>query len=410
VNPIPIISAIGDTICLGNFATITASGASNYLWSNGSVLNPTTVNPVSTTTYTVTGTELGCTGTAIATVNVSTPINLGVNGPFTICDGSSVNLTANGANTYLWNTGEITNSIIISPNSTTTYTVTGTSGGCIDIETILVTVIPTPTIIITTSNDTICSGSSVMFTASGAISYVWSNAATTSSIIVSPTFSTTYSVTGTSGGCSAVETASVIVVPTPIIVITTNDETICSGTSAVLIANGASNYVWDNGSTLSSIMVSPDSTTTYTVTGTSGGCSESAVIMMTVYAIPTVDSMKYNMNGGVAIFFGNFPGKISSINVNLMTTYFPLNANDSVGVFYGVVLNDGDIIVIETISSECFATFTFSTVGIQEYSTVIKNDANTKIFNLLGQEVKDKILRPGIYIRGGKKFFVAEQK
>ncbi len=72
-----------------------------------------------------------CTNQATFTVNIipSSP-TVSIIGSSTICPGQSITLKANGANTYIWNTGDTTASIIISPTVTTTYTVTGGVGTC----------------------------------------------------------------------------------------------------------------------------------------------------------------------------------------------------------------------------------------------------------------------------------------
>ena len=44
----------------------------------------------------------------------------------TICNGTTVTLTATGGTTYLWDTGDTTAEIDVTPAVTTTYTVTVT--------------------------------------------------------------------------------------------------------------------------------------------------------------------------------------------------------------------------------------------------------------------------------------------
>ncbi|MEY8847179.1 hypothetical protein AB9K26_00030, partial [Psychroserpens sp. XS_ASV72] len=58
----------------------------------------------------------------------------------TITEGESVTLTATGADSYEWSTGETTSAISVSPNTTTTYTVTGFSNGCESTDAVVVTV------------------------------------------------------------------------------------------------------------------------------------------------------------------------------------------------------------------------------------------------------------------------------
>ena len=54
--------------------------------------------------------------------------------------------------------------------------------------------------------------------------------------------------------------------------VTVNAATVCAGSSATLIANGANTYTWSNSSVGSSIVVSPSATTVYTVNGSYTGC------------------------------------------------------------------------------------------------------------------------------------------
>jgi F0F1-type ATP synthase membrane subunit c/vacuolar-type H+-ATPase subunit K len=124
----------------------------------------------------------------------------------TICTGKTATLTASGANTYIWSTGETTSSISKSPTTTTNYTVIGTTNGCKD--TITQHIAVNSLTVIAGNSPTICSGQTATLTVSGTSSYVWSTGETTSSIIKAPTTTTTYSVTGTDAltGCSKTTT------------------------------------------------------------------------------------------------------------------------------------------------------------------------------------------------------------
>jgi hypothetical protein len=133
VSPSPTVSVNSSSVCAGNVATITASGANLYSWSNSQTGTSIHVTPAVTSTYTVTGTDAGngCTNAATATVTVhSTSIT--VSGSSTICVNETGTLVASGATTYTWSTTENGATISASPSLTTTYTVQGTDGnGCI---------------------------------------------------------------------------------------------------------------------------------------------------------------------------------------------------------------------------------------------------------------------------------------
>jgi hypothetical protein len=201
VNSTPTVSVAGGAICPGNSFTLSPSGASTYTFSSGPV-----VSPSSTTSYSVTGTSVaGCVsaGPAIATVTVASSLTVSISGSSSVCNGNPLNLTAGGATTYTWNTGATTGSIAPTPSVNTTYSVIGASGSCSNTAVFSVTVNPTPTVSAVTSSSLICTGQSATLTASGASTYTFNPGGTGSSIVVSPTSTAVYTVTGTdANGCT----------------------------------------------------------------------------------------------------------------------------------------------------------------------------------------------------------------
>jgi len=285
----PTVTATNGVICSGTATTVTASGASSYVWSTGATT--TSISVSSAGTYTVTGTSsLGCTASANSTVTSSTNPTPTVTNT-TICAGNNGTITVTAAgSTFVWSTGAITASITVSPASTTTYTVTATNAsGCSATAsgTVTVNAIPTPTV----NNGVLCSGASTILTATGGTSYHWSTLATTASITVSSIG--TYTVTATNAAtCTASVTSTVTAAVAP--VATVNSVSVCSGTSstltATITAGGPCTYLWSTGATTAGISVAPPSgTTTYRVTVTNAsGCTASASGTYTAYPVPTV--------------------------------------------------------------------------------------------------------------------------
>jgi hypothetical protein len=216
--------------------------------------------------------------------------------PSTICAGSSVTINATGASTYAWMPGNLSgSSVVVSPASTTTYTVTGTSAqGCTNTSTITVTVNPSPIIITNITAPTICVGANTTITAIGASTYAWMPGNLTgSSVTVSPTATTTYTVTGTnSQGCSNNSSATVTVNALPVISASSTPSSICIGNSTSISATGATSYAWMPGNLSGSpVSVSPTSTTTYTLTGTdANGCTNTDSTTITVNTLPTLST------------------------------------------------------------------------------------------------------------------------
>jgi len=277
VNATPVISVNSGSICSGSSFTIVPSGAATYTYSGGSAV----VSPTSTTSYSVTGTSAaGCVSPNAAVSNVTvnaTPV-ISVNSG-SICSGNSFMIVPSGANTYTISGG----SAVVSPTSTTSYSVTGTStAGCVSSNAAVSNVTVNATPVISVNSGSICSGSSFTIVPSGANTYTISGG----SAIVSPTTTTGYSVSGTSAaGCvgSNAAISTVTVHALPLVAAVSNATLLCAGQPAILTASGAATYTWSSGATGSTLSVSPATTTTYSVTGSSAaGCIGTATVVQNV--------------------------------------------------------------------------------------------------------------------------------
>ena len=274
VNPNPTITVNSGAICIGSSFTMVPGGASTYTYSSGSAV----VTPVSNTTYTVTGTSAaGCTGTssAVSSVTVNSMPLVTVNSG-TICSGSLFTMVPSGCTTYSYSSG----SAVVSPTTTTTYTVTGSLAGCVGTSTAVSSVTVNPNPAVTVNSGAICSGQSFTMVPAGASTYVYSGG----SAVVSPTTNTSYTVIGTSSvGCTANAVSTVTVNAAPIL--TVNSGSICSGNSFTMVPAGATSYTYSGGSAI----VSPSVTTSYTVSGSNGGaCVSNVVNTITVTATPVI--------------------------------------------------------------------------------------------------------------------------
>jgi gliding motility-associated-like protein len=296
VKPAPVVNVNSDTICAGQIASFIASGADTYTWPAGFTVtgNSATIKPVSSATYTLTGTKGSCSDTTLFHVIVKTAFSVSVNSA-ELCTGDSVALKANGALIYTWlPSGTKGASIHVSPAATTTYTVIGTdqSGGCADTAISKVTVDPLPVVKI--NAPVICAGEKALLTATGAATYNWSTGITSTGIntaTASPAKTTTYTVTGTQNNCRDTAVFTVTVNPAP--TVKANNADICIGDTAKLTASGATTYSWYPPLGLSSgtapvVFASPATTTTYILTGTSSNCVDTAMITVTVNALPDV--------------------------------------------------------------------------------------------------------------------------
>ena len=309
INPLPIVSAgPGAAICIGASTGLTASGATDYVWTPATGLSGTTgsslvATPTVTTTYSVTGTDInGCVSRSAVTIVVHTlPIVSGTGGG--ICPGSATAIWASGTIAYTWApasglSATVGTTVIASPLSTTVYTITGTNGfGCVSNATVTVTVYPIPAVS-AGSSVAICNGSSTALTATGALTYSWApgfglSVSSGSSVVAHPSATTTYTVTGIS---TCINRATVTVSVNPLPAVAAPGATICSGSSVGLTATGAATYSWIPATGLSttvggSVTASPTANTIYTITGTdANGCVNRATSAVMVNLLPPVSA------------------------------------------------------------------------------------------------------------------------
>jgi len=103
---------------------------------------------------------------------------------------------------------------------------------------------------------------------------------------------------GNEGGKATITAGTVTVATIPVVSISSSASSVCSGTSALLSASGATTYSWSTAETSPSISVAPTATTSYTVTGTTNGCNSTATTSVTVSSpVLTITNEQYICTG-----------------------------------------------------------------------------------------------------------------
>jgi PKD repeat protein len=303
VNPAPTVTINTTSICVGQSATLTATPTETggtYLWSPGGQTGQAiTVNPTQTTTYSVTYSLGQCTQATASSILTVQPVpTITLSSP-TICTGTNANITATVLPTggsYSWSTGATTNSLSVNPTTNTNYSLTYSVNGCTNSAQTTVTVFETPTV--TVNSPTICAGESTTITATANPSggtYLWSNNATNSTQVLTPTGTISYNILYVIQGCNASATSTITVNPVP--TLTLAGSTICAGESTTLTAipnlQGGT-FLWSpNGETTNVISVTPGQTSNYSVVYTLNNClspSFSATVTVNPMPIVTVNS------------------------------------------------------------------------------------------------------------------------
>jgi hypothetical protein len=140
------ITANGSTsLCPGENITLDGpAGYSTYLWSNGETTE--SIAAAAEGNYSLTVLDVnGCAGVSNAiAVNIVTPEapSVEASGELSFCEGSSVSLTASEGTSFLWSTGDITQSILVSATGVYTVNVVDQCASALSSEAIQVEVFP----------------------------------------------------------------------------------------------------------------------------------------------------------------------------------------------------------------------------------------------------------------------------
>ncbi|MET2984913.1 T9SS type A sorting domain-containing protein [Aureibaculum conchae] len=303
--------------CAPQEVTLNADSNGDVVWSTGETTNTITVNPTSTTTYTVSSTLGDCTIEDEVTVTISEQPTIDLGDDVTLCSGNEITLTAQGNGAFLWSTGSAENEITVSPTETTEYIVTSSIDCGTEVlsvsDTIIVNVVPGVTLSV--SDDiSICAGTEIILTADGNAEFLWNTGETSASITVNPTETTTYSVTSGSGDCALTEEVIVTVEEVPEVNLG-DDLSICYGEQITLTAEGVGEFLWSTGETTTSITVSPNETTTYSVSATTN-CGGNNVSVSDDIIVNVSENITLSVSDDMVICLGSEVTLIAQGNGN----------------------------------------------------------------------------------------------
>ncbi len=314
VNPTPtVVVGSNSPVCLNSNINLTASGGTGYSWSGPNAFTSAVQNPVvaaatavNAGVYTVTVTALGCTNTGTVNVTVLTPTTSASNtGPF--CVGSTIQLNTPSATSYTWSgpggfTSNAQNPTIANATAAMagTYSVLVSAGTCTANATtnVVINALPTPA---PTNTGPYCPGNTIQLNVGAFTTYTWSGPSAFTSNAQNPTQTNAqttnggnYVVTVTdANGCVNSATTTVVVNPTPVVVIGSNSP-ICLNTALNLTSGGGTGYAWSGPSAFTSALQNPTipnataaNAGIYTVTVTALGCTNTGTVSVSVLSPTT---------------------------------------------------------------------------------------------------------------------------
>ena len=273
------ISAGGPlTFCPGGSVTLTANSGSGYLWSPGgqTTRSVTVTNAGSYTVkvWNASGTSVVSSPIVVSNAGTGSTPTVTASGPLSFCPGGSVTLTSSTAPSYLWSNGATTQSITVTNSGT--FKVTTVNGPCSGTSaSVVVDSASGPTVPVVTANSAldVCPGTVLTLTSSPANGYLWTNGATTRSIVVA--VAGTYSVKAFSGpGCFAQSVDKTVTLLTAPVkpTISAGSTIILSALnpSVILTSSIANGYLWSTAAITRSITVNTQGTYRVVVTGING--------------------------------------------------------------------------------------------------------------------------------------------
>ncbi|MBK8846915.1 MAG: hypothetical protein IPO27_10365 [Bacteroidetes bacterium] len=396
-----IINAINDTVCLTQISSITPNGSGGtgpytFLWNNGNTNALLAVSPGGTTTYTVTVTDNKlCTKTASVTVYVRPALTVSTNNDTTICSGSQVSISAtsgggSGTYTYNWNNGlNALQNFNITPVSDTTLLIqlTDNCGSPAVYDTVHIYVSTPMVISFPVVNNVKCNGGNTGDATASVLngitpySYLWSNGQTT--INATGLSAGTYTITVTDNqNCTMSATVS-ITQPAALVISSLPGDTICqtkNGALLPVVAGGtvAYSYLWSNGNTNSSLIISPGSTTSYTVTVTdANNCTTTASAQ--IWVLPALSIVASN---DTTICFG--ASATISAQGSGGDNIYTYTWNGNVGGTSQLVSPTQDTTLVIMLSDVCGSPVVYDTVKITVIPEIVASTisiVNVSCFN-----------------------------
>ena len=341
-------SGTAQLTCTTTSISLTATGGVSYLWSNGDNIANTAITTAGTHNVIITGAN-GCTNTRSITIaenKIAPTADITNNSGTTVltCAAPSISLTATGGVSYSWNNG-LGNNAAATVMTAGTYIVTVTdANGCIDTKSITITEDKAePDGGITNNSGTAqltCTTTSISLTATGGVSYLWSNGDNIASTAIATAGTYNVIITG-ANGCTDTQSITITedkIVPTAGITNNTGTTVLtCTTTSISLTATGGVSYSWDNGlGDDAAATVTTAGTYIVTVTGANGCTSTRNITITENKIVPTVSitnnsatteltcaapAISLTATGGISYSWDNGLGSNANATVNAPGTY-----------------------------------------------------------------------------------------
>jgi gliding motility-associated-like protein len=360
-----------------------------------------TITIIGGTSPTVQNAELKlCTTPTLTTFNLETAKPL-----ISTTQGAVFRFYANQADAQAQNNSYITNlTSYTGTDGQILYVLVSNGAFCSKIATLTLRKEETPTALVTAPRLKICAGESVLLTATGGVTYQWSDSSSTTGGIrtVSPTQTTTYTVYAIGAqGCKSLQPARITIEVVPAIVSNLKGGHICQGDKIILDAGSGPGYTyqWSSGETSQSITVGTPGQ--YSVIISNGVCSKEFKTQVIKAVIPEVTKVDYNDKGTMILTASNPSNGILEYSIDNGVTWQLSN------VFNNVPKNKVIAIRVRVKYTSCVGFLEFFTFVMKNVITPNGDNLND-IIDFSGV-VNYKDFSGQVFDRYGRVVFKAEK-
>ena len=370
-NVTPYFSQVAP-ICAGaSLNSLPTSSLNNFtgVWSPAP-------NNTQTTIYTFTPSAgQQCVTPANLTITVNPNPNAVINytGALNFCQGGNIVLTSSSLTGNLWSNGATSQSITVSNSGAYSVSVTNSNGctGNSQAVTVIVSSAPAPTV--TATSLQACTGQTITLTSTSGDSYVWSNGATSQSIVVNSNGS--YSVTTTNtNACNGVGISNPVTVTFTSVspTVTASATVACLGEVITLTSTLADSYTWSNGATTQSIDVTTSGSYDVTTTNSNScnGIGTSSPVTISFNAVsPTITSSATQACSGEVVTLTSSTADSYSWSNNATTQTIQVSTS-------------GNYSVVTTNSNACLGVGSSNSIAVDFTPTPIASGTMTLSGNI----------------------------
>lgn len=351
------------SICDGSITLDAGATGDDYLWNDGSTNQTLLVDAAGDYEVYVSNAS-GCEGRDTISVGIATTPDVVLREDTTICAANGALLldAGNTGSTFLWNTGEVTQTISV--DSTSVYKVVVSNGACSDSDSVAITVAGSAVLDLG-PDSAVCDSAVLLDAGTGFTDYLWDDASTLQTLSAQTSGEYFIEVVD-NNGCIGRDTINIVINTSPVVDLG-GDASICPTSPAVTFdaGNAGATYVWSSGETTQTISKGNADAGEYSVVVTVNGCVGSDTIELEVST-----ELKVDLGEDIEICTGTDTVLDAGFGVGYTFDWNNTGAN-TIQTFTS---GDGEVVVLVADAGGCSGRDTIQITEINPLQISLGND------------------------------------